>query len=147
MYCQHCGAAIEPGMRFCPGCGAPRGSSPRSRWDDGESDQEQGSPAEQLVIHQHIHYVDSESRVREGGARVTGRRYTTWAWVALVFYTLYIPGLVINLIAWRSAVNFERNTGIRPAGKGCLVWLLWVVGVGLPLLFVIGSFSGPAAAP
>jgi hypothetical protein len=135
MYCQHCGAALEPGMRYCPGCGAPRGTGPRRPWED-----ERGiEPVPAPPLPQPVVYPQ-QIVIQQAGAGA--KSYTLWAWLCLLLYIFYIPGLVANFILWRSAVNFERDTGVRAKGTGCLVWLLWVVGLGIPAIMVIGSLGG-----
>ena len=151
MYCPHCGAALEPGMRFCPGCGAPRGTSPRPAWETGDpepdtlpwdsrpaqpmriaADLPSPPPTQVVIVHEH--------RYRPADP---GKSFFGWAWLTLLLYgLLYIPGLIANVILWRSSVSYERETGVRARGSGCLVWLLWVVGVGIPLLLLIGASGG-----
>ncbi|MGI9254438.1 MAG: hypothetical protein ACR2J8_11875 [Thermomicrobiales bacterium] len=68
------------------------------------------------------------------------KSYTRWAWVTLGLYCLfYIPGLISNIIFWRSSVRYQKETGVQAPGAGCLVLLLWVVGIGIPILLLIGS--------
>ncbi|MFM9105878.1 MAG: zinc ribbon domain-containing protein [Chloroflexota bacterium] len=156
MYCPHCGATLEPGMRFCPGCGAPRGSSPRPAWEDPGEEDEAGSgpglvgnwsrdreeePSRQVVIireeHHHHHAGDGRRGLQLADP---GKSYTVWAWVCLALYfAFYVPGLIANVLFWRSSVKYQRETGVRASGSGCLVWLLWVIGIGFPLMLVLGS--------
>ena len=122
-------------MRFCPGCGAPRGSALRPAWKNREAP----TPESAGVA----------LPPREVPAQVqptAGKSYVTWAWACLVLYfLLYVPGLVANFIMWRSSVNYTKQTGERARGAGCLVWLLLIIGIGVPVVMVIGSVTGPSS--
>lgn len=70
------------------------------------------------------------------------RSYTTPAVITLVLYfVLWIPGLIANLVYWNSARQAEMLTGQAPEGKGCLTALLWVfiiiplIGIALFVVF------------
>lgn len=74
---------------------------------------------------------------------VVGKNYTVHAVVALVLYFfMWVPGLVLNVIYLKQANRDQRETGKAPEGKGCLLWLLWVFGiipfVTIAMLLVIG---------
>lgn len=153
MYCAFCGTALEAGMRFCPGCGAARGDRPRPPWESEPAPPFGDDPDDRPEIHLHVHnHPQPPMRVAAGPAareRVPllvpdqGKSYVVWAWLSLILYVIgYFPGLIANLWLWRQSVGFERDTGVRARGSGCLVWLLWVVGIGFPVLVVIGSVSG-----
>ena len=128
-------------MRFCPGCGAPRGSAPRPVWEDREAPAPQGAPPRDPVR------VAAPPRpVPVPVQPASGKSYVTWAWACLVLYfLLYVPGLVANFIMWRSSVNYTKQTGERARGAGCLVWLLLIIGIGVPVVMVIGSVTGPSS--
>lgn len=160
MYCAHCGTPLEPGMRFCPGCGAARGDRPRPPWEAAGAPDPAGGrdpdDEDRPDIHVHVHtypppppqpvrLASSPRRAAPLPVNVPdqGKSYVVWAWLALILYAFgYFPGLLANLWLWRQSVGFQRDTGVRAKGSGCLVWLLWVVGVGFPLLYVIGISSG-----
>lgn len=69
------------------------------------------------------------------------RSYMTPAVITLVLYfVLWLPGLIAN-IAYLSAANADRSvSGIEPQGRGCLVALL-VVFIGLPIFACVGFFG------
>ncbi len=150
MYCDHCGSVIEPGMRYCPGCGAPRGKGPRLPWgnrdDDAGEDRRRDDDRRGETVINNIVYVnggaDRQGERAEGQpyrASESGKSYVVWAFVCLVLYIFYVPGLVANIFFWRQALRFQRETGVKANGTGCLVWLLMLVGVGVPVLFILSA--------
>ncbi len=84
-----------------------------------------------------------EGSYGSGSVRVnvtrSGRDYTNTAILVLILYwVLWLPGLIVNIIMLNEVNQVERDTGTRPEGKGCLVALLWFNVV--PLLLVCGGF-------
>jgi hypothetical protein len=74
---------------------------------------------------------DYEEHRRAGAAT---RSFTTPAIITLVLYfVLWIPGFIANIVYWREANNVQKVTGYAPEGKDCLVALLWVFVV-LPIV-------------
>jgi hypothetical protein len=168
MYCLHCGATMDPGTRFCPGCGAARGSKPDSNFDR-EAEARAAKPSEPIKIvveqapapqvvlqnqivnhapmpHSVIYHDQVVSSARLAATEI--KSFTKSAWICVALYALlYVPGLVMNFIYWRQAVSYEKTTGVRAKGTGCLFWLLLVVGVGLPVLALIGSATGNTTTP
>ena len=68
------------------------------------------------------------------------RSYVTPAVITLVLYfCLWVPGLVANIVYYMQASNDQALVGRPPEGKGCLVALL-VFFVGLPILAIAGFF-------
>ncbi|HEY7116156.1 MAG TPA: hypothetical protein VH475_06205 [Tepidisphaeraceae bacterium] len=66
-----------------------------------------------------------------------GRSFVTPAIITLVLYfVLWLPGLIANVVYWREASNVQRLTGHSPEGKGCLVALLWTFII-LPIAGVV----------
>lgn len=66
------------------------------------------------------------------------RDYTNTAILVLILYWLmWLPGLIVNIITLNEANQVERETGIRPEGKGCLVGLLWFNVI--PALLICGA--------
>lgn len=77
---------------------------------------------------------DYETERRRAAA---ARDYTTPAVLTLVLYfVMWLPGLIANIIYFMQASEDEKLTGHPPQGKGCLLSMLivWVAG---PLLLVI----------
>jgi hypothetical protein len=83
------------------------------------------------------------------------KSYTNKSILVLVLYwILYIPGLIANLVYLLEARKITRDTGRNPEGAGCLQALFIIFGV-LPIAFVLviffvyvfvargGSDSGP----
>ena len=65
------------------------------------------------------------------------RTYTTPAVITLILYfVLWLPGLIANVVYLSSARRTQRLTGRAPEGKGCLTALLWVY-LWIPLLLVV----------
>jgi hypothetical protein len=56
-----------------------------------------------------------------------GRSYVTPAVICLVLYfVLWLPGLIANFVYLVSARQTQHITGHAPEGKGCLTALIWV---------------------
>ena len=71
--------------------------------------------------------------------------FTTKAVLTMALYAaLGIPGLIANIVFWREAKAYARQTGHRPGGMGCLVVMLWlgfipvVLGMFLVIRFLWG---------
>ncbi len=68
-----------------------------------------------------------------------GRSYTSPAVLTLVLYfVLWIPGLIANLVYYNQAKSDMALTGHEPEGYGCLKSLLIVFIVVPGSLFVLG---------
>jgi hypothetical protein len=94
-----------------------------------------------------FYYEDKPKRIEVTRPQ---RDYTNTAILVLILYwVMWLPGLIVNIITLNEANQVERETGRRPEGKGCLVALLWfnVIPAILTCLFIalmIGLFaSGP----
>ena len=62
------------------------------------------------------------------------KSFTTPAIITLVLYfVLWLPGLIANIVYLNEANNVQRLSGRAPEGKGCLIAML-VVFVALPIL-------------
>lgn len=60
--------------------------------------------------------------------------FTSKAITTLVLYfVMYIPGLIANIVFWNEARNVQARTGRAPEGKGCLTAMLIMQLVGLVL--------------
>jgi hypothetical protein len=73
--------------------------------------------------------IGDYARVSEEHRRMmlATRSFTTQAVIALVLYfVLWLPGLIANIVWYLEARNIEQQTGRAPDGKGCLSALLWV---------------------
>lgn len=46
----------------------------------------------------------------------------------ILYFFLWIPGLIANIMYLREAMGIQRRTGKAPEGKGCLTALIIVVG-------------------
>jgi len=79
------------------------------------------------------------------------RSYVTPAVITLILYfLLWVPGLVANIVYYIQASNDQALVGRPPDGKGCLTALL-IVFIGLPvgiigLVLVITMIGGIAAS-
>ena len=78
------------------------------------------------------------------------RSYVTPAVITLILYfLLWVPGLVANIVYYIQSSNDQALVGRAPDGKGCLTALL-VVFVGLPVavigIFVVIALVGGIAA-
>jgi hypothetical protein len=78
------------------------------------------------------------------------RNYTTPAVIVLILYfVLYVPGLVANIVYLIQASNDHKLTGRPPEGRGCLIALIIVfgampiIGVCIAALIVGGSAARP----
>lgn len=52
----------------------------------------------------------------------------------MLYFVLYIPGLIANIVWWSQANNTKNITGRSPQGMGCLTAMLIVNGIGIGLL-------------
>lgn len=69
------------------------------------------------------------------------RSYTTPAVITLVLYfVLWIPGLIANIVYLMAANDDRRTSGMEPQGRGCLVALLAVF-ILVPILGCVGFFG------
>jgi len=68
------------------------------------------------------------------------RNYVTPAVITLVLYfILWVPGLVANIVYYLQASNDQTLVGRAPEGKGCLI-VLFAVFVVLPIVIFVGIF-------
>ncbi|NJO82015.1 MAG: hypothetical protein HC828_03950 [Blastochloris sp.] len=51
----------------------------------------------------------------------------------VLYFSIYLPGLITNLVFWLEAHNLRSQTGRTPAGYGCLVAMLVIQAVGIVL--------------
>ncbi len=160
MPCPNCGGPTRPGARFCGNCGAllattAASAPPRVTYadsgllaDDPFTPLPPTRPAAAGAsppVAAPAGVGAASVAVASGGAWLpaTVPSYRAKAWIALgLYFLLWLPGLVANLVWWREAVVTERYTGVKPEGTGCLLWLLGVCGVGGLLLVVLGRASG-----
>ena len=96
---------------------------------------------------QQIHSArQQEDVIAQGAARAIAmnKSFVGPAWIAFAFYYfgVGIVGLVLNIIYLREANKVEDFTGQSPPGKGCLVSLLVVQGIGLAILVIILLITG-----
>ena len=130
MRCPNCGQELRSDDKFCANCGAPAPleTSPDPYGDPyGDPYAQQPRPP--------LPSFDIQTIQKQAAAQ---RSFTSQAVITLVLYwILWIPGLIANLIFWNEANNVERVTGKAPEGKGCLV-ALFIVFTVLPIL--VGCF-------
>ena len=66
-----------------------------------------------------------------------GRDYTTPAIITLVLYfVLWIPGIIANVVYFMQASQDEKITGHAPQGKGCLLAMLIAL-AGIPAIALV----------
>ncbi len=72
--------------------------------------------------------------------------FTSKAILTLILYfVLYIPGLIANFVFWNEARRIKERTGDAPEGYGCLasMLILQAISVGLfCIIFMIAMISG-----
>jgi hypothetical protein len=83
-----------------------------------------------------------EATMSDPERRETGENYVRYAWIALLLYfVLWVPGFIVNMVFLSRAMGEERATGTRPDGKGCLMALLIaglvVPGIGACILMIM----------
>lgn len=61
--------------------------------------------------------------------------------VAALYMFLFFPGLIANIFWWLEARNVERISGIAPAGKGCLTFMLVLAGTFLAFGLIIVTLA------
>jgi zinc-ribbon domain len=126
MRCPNCGQELRDEDKFCANCGAPAPleSSPDPYGDPYGDSVQQPRP------------VFTPPSFDIGPVRppvaAPPRSFVTQAVITLVLYwLLWLPGLIANVIYWQEASRVEQQTGRAPEGKGCLL-ALFLVYVMLP---------------
>lgn len=66
-------------------------------------------------------------------------------WTLVLYFVLYIPGLIANFLFWSEARQVEARTGRAPAGAGCLTAMLVVQGIAVALFCVAVALGGLAS--
>lgn len=67
---------------------------------------------------------------------MAGKSFTGPAVITLILYfILWIPGLIANILFYKEAREIKRETGRAPAGMGCLSIMFWASVV--PLIVVV----------
>ena len=158
MQCTNCGTEQPDTARFCGECGAPLRdiatppespglptppSQPAQQWVPPTPPQPQPQPQPQWIAPQP--YATDYEALRRVNAEQ--RSFTTPAIITLVLYfVLWLPGLIANIVYLNEASNVQRISGRAPEGKGCLIAML-IVFVGLPVVgFCLIAAVGMAGA-
>ena len=73
-----------------------------------------------------------------------GVAFLTW----FLYWLLYIPGLIMNIVYLQEANRLKQATGVTPSGKGCLdallviyVWVPLAVGILALILAAVGAIN------
>lgn len=67
------------------------------------------------------------------------RSFIGSAFIVLILYIFFwIVGLVLNIVYLREAKMEQYATGYPPEGKGCLIALLWIMGIIPVILSILG---------
>src|SRR3990170_1531829 len=73
-----------------------------------------------------------------------GAAFLTW----FLYWLLYIPGLIMNIVYLQEANRLRQATGVTPSGKGCLdallviyVWVPLAVGILALILAAVGAIN------
>jgi len=144
VHCHNCGALLPDESRFCANCGAPRQPTSSTTPALAPAEKVSTQPA-QSWPGQTPTGADGEPWARPDDPRADDfrrfgaatRSYTTPAIITLVLYfVMWLPGFIANVVYWREATNIERISGRSPEGKGCLTVMLWVFSI-IPFLFVL----------
>lgn len=64
--------------------------------------------------------------------------------VFFLYWLLWLPGFIMNMVYLSEAKNVQRMTGQSPSGMGCL-WLLLIVYVVLPVVVILVVVLGGGA--
>ena len=145
MFCPKCGTEVNPGDRFCRGCGSPialEGEASQAQPDDqqttaqpganpfgnGNADRQYGNPYRQQGGYnpQGFNYNQYQDRHGENEDASKG-------WIALGFFFPLI-GLILYLV-WYD----EHRRRAKYAGKGALISVIVSVAAGIiiPIIMVI----------
>jgi hypothetical protein len=66
------------------------------------------------------------------------KSFTGAAVITLVLYfLLWIPGLIANILFYKEAREVKRVTGRAPAGMGCLSFMFWASVIPFILLIAV----------
>jgi hypothetical protein len=140
MRCTNCGTEQPNTARFCGECGAPLRAittppaAPAQPTPPSQSAQQwippESPPQPQWMAPQP--YATDYDTFRRISAEQ--KSFTTPAIITLVLYfVLWLPGLIANIVYLNEANNVQRLSGRAPEGKGCLIAML-IVFVGLPVV-------------
>ena len=55
----------------------------------------------------------------------------------LLYFLFWLPGVMTNVIYLRYANRIKASTGREPVGRGLLIVLLWLFGVGMPVALLV----------
>lgn len=65
------------------------------------------------------------------------RSFVGPAFIVLVLYIVFwFVGFILNIVYLREAKNEQYATGYSPEGRGCLIALLWIMGI-IPVILSI----------
>jgi hypothetical protein len=60
----------------------------------------------------------------------------------VMYFLLYLPGLIINLVYLNEVDRVRKATGETPSGYGCLLFLRIFLGLIPAVIFIIGLIQG-----
>jgi hypothetical protein len=73
-----------------------------------------------------------------------GVAFLTW----FLYWLLYLPGLIMNIVYLQEANRIKQATGVTPSGKGCLdallifyVWIPLALGILALILAAVGAIN------
>jgi hypothetical protein len=76
---------------------------------------------------------EDHRRVAMAGQSFTGKAVLT----LVLYWFLWIPGLIANILFYKEAREIKNVTGHAPQGMGCLSFMFWVSVIPLILLVVV----------
>ncbi len=146
MHCHNCGALLPDEPRFCANCGAPQqlmnSATPALAPAEKVSTQHAQSWPGQTPTGAYGELWARPDDLRADDFRRFGaatRSFTTPAIITLVLYfVMWLPGFIANIVYWEEASNVQRITGRSPEGKGCLAALFWVFTI-FPAVMFLGA--------
>lgn len=143
--CPECGSSIQEGTAACDSCGYPiaQKANPANEINAPavHSATPQGNPGGQSAPAGMPHSPADAMQInqRMGEAIAMHKSYVGASFgVLFLYFVLYLPGLVLNLVWLSEANRIKKQTGIAPQGTGCLAFLFYIF-FAIPLALMVAG--------
>lgn len=76
---------------------------------------------------------DAHRRAMLATQSFTGKAILTF----ILYFFLWVPGLIANILFLKEANSIRDQTGVSPAGRGLLLFMLILVGAGVAMFVLL----------